>query len=114
VNFEKNDFQASLAKAKKANKLIFLDIYTGWCGPCLQFSKTVLIDVEVSKTLNSKFINLKYDAEVGEGIEIDKKYGQGYYPTILILDSDGKIIEDICKKDIPDTKTMKDILIKYK
>ena len=114
VNFEKNNFQVSLAKAKKANKLIFLDIYTGWCGPCLQFSKTVLKDVEVSETLNSKFINLKYDAEVGEGIEVAKKYLKGYYPTILILDSNGNIIEDVCKNDTPDTKTMRDLLKKYK
>ncbi len=114
VNFEKSNFQTSLAKAKKANKLIFLDIYTGWCGPCLQFSKTVLKDVEVSETLNNKFINLKYDAEVGEGIEVAKKYVKGYYPTILILDSNGNIKEDVCKNDTPDTKTMRDLLRKYR
>ena len=119
VNFEKNNFQVSLAKAKKTNKLIFLDIYTGWCGPCLQFSKTVLKDVEVSETLNSKFINLKYDAEVGEGIEINKKYNKSaypsfIYPTVLILDDNGNIIEDVCKNDTPDTKTMRDLLKKYK
>ncbi len=114
VIFEKNDFQASLAKAKKLNKLIFLDIYTGWCGPCLQFSKTVLKDEKVSETLNSKFINLKYDAEVGEGIEVAKKYLKGYYPTILILDSDGNIKEDVCKNDTPDIKTMRDLLKKYR
>ncbi len=119
VNFEKHNFQVSLAKAKKENKLIFLDIYTGWCGPCLHFSKTVLKDKDVSQTLNSKFINLKYDAEVGEGIEINQKYNKSFYPsyiypTILILDSNGNIIEDVCKNDIPDTKTMRDLLKKYK
>ena len=119
VNFEKDNFQASLQKAKKENKLIFLDIYTGWCGPCLHFSKTVLKDREVSQVLNSKFINLKYDAEVGEGIEVNKKYNKRaypsyIYPTLLILDSDGNIKEDIGEKyDTPDIKTMQDLLKKY-
>ena len=91
------DAGSKLEKAKKEHKLIFLDIYTGWCGPCLHFSKTVLKDGEVSRVLNSKFINLKYDAEVGEGIEVNKKYNKRaypsyIYPTLLILDSDGNDI----------------------
>jgi thiol:disulfide interchange protein len=32
VNFEEDNFQVSLRKAKKEHKLIFLDIYTGWCA----------------------------------------------------------------------------------
>ena len=119
VNFEKNNYHLSVRKAKKENKFIFLDIYTGWCGPCLQFSKTVLKDENVSQLLNSKFINLKYDAEVGDGIEINKKYNKSaypsyIYPTILILDSNGNIREDIGKNGVPDTKTMRNILEKYK
>lgn len=114
VNFEKESFLASLEKAKKEDKLIFLDIYTGWCGPCLRFSKTVLRDQEVIQILNSKFINLKYDGEVGEGIEISKKYGQGQYPVLLILDSAGNIKEDIFKTTLPDKNMMMNVLAKYK
>lgn len=113
VNFEKKDFKASLAKAKKENKLIFLDIYTGWCGPCVRFSTDILTDGEVSKMLNSKFINVKYDAEVGEGIEIGKKYDKGYYPTVLILDSDGNIKEELSKSDVHNLKTFRALLEKY-
>ena len=34
VNFEHITFDEALAKAKAENKLIFMDCYTTWCGPC--------------------------------------------------------------------------------
>ncbi|MCZ8214809.1 MAG: hypothetical protein O9262_01145, partial [Cyclobacteriaceae bacterium] len=44
---------------------------------------------------NAAFINLKYDAEKGEGIEVAKKYHINSYPTLLIVDKDGNIVENI-------------------
>lgn len=34
IHFEKSSFADIKAKAKKENKLIFIDAYTSWCGPC--------------------------------------------------------------------------------
>ena len=34
VNFEHITFDEALAKAKAENKLVFMDCYTSWCGPC--------------------------------------------------------------------------------
>lgn len=95
VKFEKEDFNSALVKAKTENKLIFIDFYTGWCGPCLKFTQTVLTDEEVGKYMNSTFINLKYDAEKGEGITLSKRYNVKSYPTLLVLDSNGNIIEGV-------------------
>jgi tetratricopeptide (TPR) repeat protein len=40
-------------------------------------------------------IPVKYDSEKGAGIEISKKYRVGAWPTIMLLDSDGKEIDRI-------------------
>ena len=34
VTFFEGTLQAGLEKAKTENKLIFVDCYTTWCGPC--------------------------------------------------------------------------------
>lgn len=76
--------------AAKANKLIFVDIYTVWCGPCKFLSSDIFPKESVGKFMNEKFINAKFDAEKGEGIEIAKAFDVKGYPTMLILDKDGK------------------------
>ena len=34
INFRQDDWQNVLVQAKAQKKLIFVDIYTAWCGPC--------------------------------------------------------------------------------
>ena len=56
-----------LALAKRSNKLIFLDAYATWCGPCKDLQRDVFTDNEVAKVYNPAFINVKMDMEKGEG-----------------------------------------------
>jgi len=83
--------QASvLAKAQK--KLIFLDCYTQWCGPCKKMAKTVFPQEEVGKVMNAKFINLKIDMETEYGSALAKKLQVNAYPTFVIFNADAKEI----------------------
>ena len=76
----------AVAKAKAENKLIFIDFYTQWCGPCLNMAQTVFSLPTVGYYYNQTFINLKIDAEEGEGITLAKKYGVRSYPTYAFID----------------------------
>ena len=38
IQFETGSWKEVLQKAKQENKLIFVDLYTTWCGPCIQES----------------------------------------------------------------------------
>lgn len=114
VTFEKEPFQQVLIKAKQHNKLVFVDFYTGWCGPCLAFTQNVLTDKAVGKAMNKAFLNLKYDAEKGEGISLAKKYNVKSYPTLLILDFQGNLIQDIGESQfIPTSEEMVRLAEKY-
>ena len=92
MNFEKTSFAEIKAKAKKENKLIFIDAYTSWCGPCKWMAKNVFTNDTVADYFNAKFINAKFDMEAGEGIEIAKLYEVHCYPNLLFIDGDGKLI----------------------
>lgn len=92
VNWEHGTLQEALNKAKankKGPKLVFLDCYTTWCGPCKQMANDVFPTKEAGDYFNKNFVNIKIDMEKGEGIELAKKYSVAAYPTFLILDANG-------------------------
>jgi len=92
IQFHKASWKEALIKAKKENKLVFLDMYATWCGPCKKLKAYTFSSAEVGKYYNEKFINVALDAEKGEGVEIARKYGVRGYPTLLFIDSSGKVV----------------------
>lgn len=80
------------AEAKRTNKLIFVDVYTDWCGPCKKMVALVFPLKEVGDKYNPGFINYKLDAEKGEGPELAKQFAVQGFPTYLYLNSDGDLI----------------------
>lgn len=92
IQFETGTFSEALAKAKKENKLIFMDAYTTWCGPCKWMAKNIFTNDKVADYYNSNFICTKIDMEKGEGIEIAKKYDVRCYPNLLFIDGDGNLV----------------------
>jgi len=83
--------QAS-AKAKAENKLIFLDCYTQWCGPCKKMAKEVFPLEKVGAFMNPKFINLQIDMESAYGAPLAKKLQIQAYPTFVIFNADAQEI----------------------
>jgi len=94
IQFEKNStIQALKTKAKKEKKLIFIDAYTSWCGPCKWISANIFTDPKVADYYNKNFINSKFDMEdQGEGTHIGSSYEVMCYPNLLFIDADGKLI----------------------
>lgn len=93
INFAHIDFKAAKALAKKENKLIFIDAYTTWCGPCKLMSKTVFKEKAVGDYYNEHFVNLKVDMETSEGIFLGKRYNVTGYPTFIYITPDGTLIK---------------------
>ena len=94
INFVAEDmkWQDVLAKAKKENKIVFVDAYTTWCGPCKWMAKNIFPVKEVGDVFNASFVNAKIDMEAGEGPDIAKKYGVRAYPTYIFVNGDGEIV----------------------
>ncbi|MBA3901373.1 MAG: thioredoxin family protein [Bacteroidetes bacterium] len=92
INFHKGTWSEALTKAEKENKIIFLDIYATWCGPCKRLKAKTFSDKEVGGFYNPNFINVAIDGEKGEGPELARKYSVTGYPTLLFFDSKGNLI----------------------
>lgn len=92
IEFFHGTFAEALEKAKKENKLIFMDAYAEWCGPCKKMAATVFKDEKVGKFFNDNFINVKMDMEKGEGPNLSGKYNVAAYPTLLFINGKGDLV----------------------
>lgn len=89
---EFNTWSEVLAKAAAEDKLIFMDAYTTWCGPCKMMNSNIFPLEDVGAFFNTHFINVKVDMEKGEGIELAKRYAVNAYPTFLFVSAEGKLV----------------------
>jgi thioredoxin-related protein len=102
IKFEHIRFEEALVKAKKENKLVFMDCYTSWCGPCKQLSKKIFPQKAVGAIFNKNFVNIKMDMDTAEGKLLGEKYAVVGLPTLLWLDADGNvrhIVSGYCEAD---------------
>ncbi len=96
IKFEQGSWKSILAKAKAENKLIFLDAYTSWCGPCKAMQARVFPEKTLGDFFNVNFVNAKIDMEQGEGPALAEKYPIQGYPTLLFIDpNNGKIVSQV-------------------
>lgn len=91
TNFQKLSFREALEKAKAEGKMVFVDCYTTWCGPCKMMAEEVLPLPEVGEYLNARFVCLQIDMERGEGPDLAKEYAVDAYPTFLLVNADGTL-----------------------
>ena len=97
VFMENEPWSEVLRQAKEQNRLIFMDCYTVWCGPCKGLSKDVFPQKQVGDFFNAHFVNAKYDMEKGDGKMLREKYKEYIigFPTLLLIDQNGKVIHQM-------------------
>lgn len=93
IQFFKGTFDEALAKAKEEKKLIFVDFYAVWCGPCKQMVEKVFVDEEVGKFMNDKFVCMQIDVEkAGWQKETAEKYNVTVLPTLIFFKADASVV----------------------
>lgn len=85
--FQQLRFDDALAAAKKDGKIVLIDFFTTWCGPCKKLDATTWKDEKVRAWLREKTVALKIDAE--RELVLARRYQVHSYPTILFLSADG-------------------------
>ncbi len=95
IQFVSISFDDALKLAAKENKLIFMDCFTTWCGPCKWLDANTFKDEKLAAYFNQNFVNLKVDMEKGEGIALREKMNVTAFPTMFLLDAQGNVITRI-------------------
>ena len=92
ILFMEDNWAAVVNKAKTEHKPIFLDISASWCGPCKMLKRQTFTDNKVAAYFNANFVNASFDGEVGDGAMLANKFRVEAYPSLYIVDTNGRII----------------------
>lgn len=111
---------------KKDKKMILVDVYTKWCGPCKMMDARTFTNADVQKAINDKFHPVKFDAEGPDPLNFKNKtwsnpnhdatktrgrnavhelasfFSVRGYPSLVVLDENYNIIKKIVGFKTPD------------
>ncbi|HOF38874.1 MAG TPA: thioredoxin domain-containing protein [Candidatus Hydrogenedentes bacterium] len=82
---------AAKEQAAAQNKLIFMDVFAEWCGPCKMLASETFTAPEVIKALEA-YIPLKIDSD--KQPQVASRYGVRGVPTLFVLTAQGTTIHE--------------------
>ena len=92
ISFYHGSFADAKKQAKESGKIVFIDAYTTWCGPCRKMAAQVFTDHEVAEYFNKTFVNVKMDMEKTDGILAGRRYNVRFYPSLIFIKPSGELI----------------------
>jgi thiol:disulfide interchange protein len=84
---------SAMQQAQASNGVIIVDVYTDWCGWCKKMDSDIYNSPTVA-ALSRRDVFVKLDAEDnGEGEAFAKRMRVTGYPTTIILNSRGEVLQ---------------------
>ena len=99
-----DDFEAAKKQAATENKLLLVDFSgSDWCGWCKKLDKEVFAKPEFLKDAKKDFVLVMVDSPSDKKLlsekaaeqnpKLVKKYEVHGFPTVLIMDADGTVLD---------------------
>ena len=92
IEFFSGTYSEALEQAAAEEKLVLIDVYTDWCGPCKLMDLNVFTDPKVGAYFNDRFVSIKrnQEAEVFDGPELIGPNEVRELPTYLFIGAQGE------------------------
>ncbi len=87
------DLDAAVKQAAEQKKLVLADFTASWCGWCAKMKEEVFEKEEFKALAAEKFVLVTIDGDKNR-VLVDK-YGVQGFPTLVILDGEGKEVHKI-------------------
>ena len=110
-------FEDAVERCAKEPKMVFIDVYTDWCGWCKRMDQSTFSNPVIAKYMNEHFYAVKFDAERQDTLFFQGKQfvgvmrpdgrkgshqlahallkGKMSYPSYVIMNEEMKIIQVI-------------------
>ncbi len=102
IQFQEEDIDLLVAKAKKEGKLVFVEIYLNGCPHCEALAP-VLEEKKAGDFFNPKFVSAKYEANasLSKALQEKKKLHYPEFPLLFFFNADGTLIHQATPSDQP-------------
>jgi len=86
-------FEQAQKMAEARGVPLLLKMEADWCGSCAAFQKTFESDEEFRKAASTDVVLFRVDGEKGEGVDLARTYGVVVYPTFILANSSGDLMD---------------------
>ena len=87
-----SNLEQILEKATAEKKLVFVDAYATWCGPCKLMDQNVFTHSPTAQFFNENFISYKANIEKDNGPTLKLLYEVNALPGLLFLGAKGNLL----------------------
>lgn len=88
------DLEGALAKAKAEHKVVLVDIYADWCAQCKELDEKTWPDAALKQWIAQSAVPIRIDTDAKRK-DLAEKLQIRSYPTVLLLDAEGKELRRI-------------------
>jgi thiol:disulfide interchange protein DsbD len=96
------DLEGALATAKAERKLVLVDIYADWCAQCKELDEKTWPDASVKQWIAQNAVAIRIDTDARRK-DLATKLQIRSYPTVLLVDADGRELRRILGYQKPET-----------
>jgi thioredoxin-like negative regulator of GroEL len=86
-------FDEALTQAKERDVPMVIDFFTDWCVYCKHFDAHLADPESGLRGALDAVVFTSIDAEKGDGVELAERFGVSGFPTYVVVNSDGELVD---------------------